>query len=113
MLQLALRTDSEFDAVKAVIVASDYSGFAVREVAGDNEHWHWYLEGDKYKTIRSFRTILLRKVPALVGNAGYSLKACDEKYENYWKYMCKGDSEGHGPNIAWSHGLLFSLNRLW
>lgn len=101
----ALRTDKEFDAVKAFIVEAGMSGFSVREEAGDNVHWHWYLETDLKP--QAFRSKLTRKVVGLKGNGAYSLKECDEAYERYWAYMCKGASNGQAPVVSWRHGLVF------
>lgn len=112
MLRLALRIDKSFDAVKEFIVSAGYSGFAVREVVGDNEHWHWYLEGDKYSSVQSFRVKLVKSVPELRGNGAYSVKQCDEHYEKYWQYMAKGDGEGATPVLSWRHGLLFTDEKM-
>lgn len=111
-LQIALRTDKDFNSVKKFVEERGFSGFAVREVADQNEHWHWYLEGDRFKSINSFRTTLTKTVPALKGNGGYSAKLCDNDVEKYWRYMCKGESDGAGAEIAWKHGLLWTDARL-
>lgn len=112
-LQIALRTDKDFENVKSFIVTKGFSGFAVRETTegGNNEHWHWFIEGDKYKNIQAFRVGLTKTVPTLKGNGGYSAKLCDADVEKYWRYMCKGDSEGAGAEVAWSHGLLWTTEK--
>lgn len=113
-LQIALRTDKDFDKVLKFIEEKGYSGFAVRETTedGNNEHWHWFIEGDKYRNVNNFRTHLTKNVPALKGNGGYSAKLCDADVEKYWRYMCKGSAEGQGAEIAWKHGLLWTDERL-
>lgn len=110
-LTIALRTDKEFEAVKSFVVEKGYSGFSVREVSGDNEHWHWYLSGDRFKNVQTFRVNLTKAVPSLRGNGNYSAKECDDEVEKYWRYMCKGEAEGTGAEIAWRHGLLWTDER--
>lgn len=106
----ALRTDKEFEKVKAFVESKNVSGWAVREVAGDNnEHFHWYLETDLKAP--AFRVALTRAVPELRGNAGYSLSEVKD-VEKYHRYMAKGEAEGAGPNRAWSHGLLWTDEKL-
>lgn len=111
-LRIALRTDKDFSGVRDFVVAKGYSGFSVREVSGENEHWHWYLEGDKYRNIQAFRVNLTKTVTELKGNGAYSAKVCDQDYEKYWAYMCKGESNGCGAQVAWKHGLLFTDEKL-
>jgi hypothetical protein len=112
-IQIALRTDKEFDLVKDFLETRGYSGFCVRETTegGNNEHYHWFLEGDKYKNMQVFRVNLTKTVPGLKGNGAYSAKQCDADVEKYWRYMCKGEAEGAGPEVAWKHGLLWTDER--
>lgn len=113
-LKIALRTDKDFDSVKNFLVEKGYSGFAVRETTegGNNEHWHWYLEGDKYRNMQTFRVNLTKAVTVLKGNGAYSAKECDEEVEKYWRYMCKGEAEGAGAEVAWRHGMLWTDERI-
>lgn len=105
MPYLALRTDKEFAKVRAVVDALGYGGFAVREVAGDsNEHWHWLLEGDK--ELKVLRNKLTRSVPEISGNGAYSLTLCRD-VEKYERYLCKGESEGAGVDVAWRNSLRY------
>lgn len=97
----AARTDKEFIKCRDFF-ASKCSGFAVREVSGDNEHWHWFLRSDT--RIQSLRVQLTRAVPEIGGNRGYSLKACDDD-TRYMQYICKGDGPQMMPEIAWRHGI--------
>lgn len=106
----ALRTDKAFVAVRDFVVARGYSGFAVREVAGDaNEHFHWYLECSL--KIAALRMALTRAIPDLRGNAAYSLSECKDA-EKYQRYMAKGESDGSGASYAWRHGLLWTDEKL-
>lgn len=108
-LKLALRTDNSYAEVKEFITSKSCSGFAVSETAGDsNPHHHWYIEINGYKNIQAFRCTLTRKIPTLKGNGSYSVKECDDDFERYWQYMCKGSGPGTGPDITWRHGLLFT-----
>lgn len=104
LYRYALRIDKEFDKVRDFVVGRGFSGFAVREVADGNEHWHWYLESDNIK-LNSFRPLLKRHVPGLAGNGSYSVKQCDSEVERYWRYCLKGEGENAGFEVAWRHGL--------
>jgi len=108
--RFALRTDKEFEKVRDFIVARGISGWCVREVAGEaNEHYHWYLETDL--KIQALRIALVRAVPELRGNAGYSLSDVKDA-EKYLRYMAKGESEGSGVSAAWRHGLVYTDEKL-
>lgn len=108
--RFALRTDKAFDKVRDFVAARGLSGWSVREVAGEaNEHYHWYLETDL--KIQALRIALVRSVPELKGNAGYSLSEVKDQ-EKYLRYMAKGESDGAGVAAAWRHGLLWSDEKL-
>lgn len=105
-MPFCLRTDAEFSKVKAWVESQNYGGFCVREtVQGANEHWHWLLLTEK--DVKAVRMSFKRKVPELAGNGKYSLTVCLEK-EKYERYMCKGESEGEGPEVVWRFGLEYS-----
>lgn len=103
----AARTDKSFDKVRDFF-ASKCSGLAVREVSGENEHWHWFLRSDT--KIASLRELLRRAVPELKGNGGYSLKDCPEP-DRYLQYICKGSGRGRFPEVSWSYGLDLDANK--
>lgn len=107
--KFALRTDRSFEAVRDFVVSKDISGFAVREVATDNEHWHWFLE--TRMKMNSFRELLRRAVPDLRGNGGYSVSQVKDE-SKYLRYMCKGDADGQGCEVAWKHGLLYTDEKI-
>lgn len=100
--EYAIRTDKEFSLVKPFIESlPEVSGFAVREISGDNEHWHWYVRTTK--KAQPLRVLLVKKVPALRGNAGYSVAECRD-VDKYHRYMCKGEAPEVPAEIAWTLG---------
>ena len=105
-LLIALRVDKELPAVLDFIGERGCGGFGVREVSNGNEHWHFLLETDKFRNIQSFRVTLTRVIPNLKGNAAYSATTVDD-VEKYERYMCKGNSEGESPEIAWRNSLKY------
>lgn len=107
VLKIALRVDKELGAVTTFLDAKGCGGFGVREIAGDNEHWHFLLETDKFKNLPAFRVALTRAVPDLKGNAAYSATAVND-LEKYVRYMCKGECEGVGPQVAWRNSMVYS-----
>jgi len=110
MAPLSLRTDTCFPEVKAWVIAQGFGGFAVREtVVGENEHWHWLLETEK--KIQAVRTSLNRAIPDLKGNGKYSLTEVKE-LDKYEKYLCKGESEGTGCEVAWRNSLLYDETKV-
>lgn len=100
--QYSLRTDKCFDQVKALLESKPIGGWCVREVSGDNEHWHWYLETDL--KIQALRNELNRKIPELKGNGAYSLTLVKD-LAKYNRYMAKGESANHEPEVAWRNGM--------
>lgn len=106
-LRVALRVDKCFPEVKAFIESKGCGGFGVREVAGDNEHWHFVLETDRFKNLQSFRVQLTKAVPGLKGNAAYSATKVED-IDKYYRYLCKGASEGEAAEVAWRNSLLFT-----
>lgn len=105
-----LRTDSLFDDVKSWVERQGFGGFAIREtVSGENEHWHWLLETDK--DLHPVRCSFNRALPALKGNGAYSLTQCRD-IDKYVRYLCKGDSEGAAPELAWSNSMVYDAAKL-
>ena len=105
-LKIALRIDKELAAVKSWLDEKGFGGIGVREVVGENEHWHFLVECD-YRNVQTFRTRLTNKIPGLKGNSAYSATAVVDlaKYE---RYLCKGDSEGVAVEVAWRSSLLYT-----
>lgn len=104
---IALRVDKGLDDVLSFLDMKGVGGFGVRECAVDNEHWHFYLETDAFKNLQSFRVALTRAVPELKGNGAYSATEVKDK-DKYWRYMCKGDTDGGGCWVVWRHSLVFT-----
>jgi hypothetical protein len=101
----SLRTDKCFSEVKALIESKPIGGWAVREVSGDNEHWHWYLQTDI--KIQALRNEFNRKIPELKGNGAYSLTLVKDT-DKYLRYMAKGEDRNHEAEVAWRNGILYS-----
>lgn len=124
----ALRVDHSFSGVCDWLNRNSIGGFCVREVSAGNatfrpsqaqeagsssasatgavnEHWHFLLWSDK--TVKQLRNSLLHAVPSLKGNGSYSLTLCRD-VEKYTRYMCKGESEGAGCEVAWSMGIQYT-----
>jgi len=95
--------------VKAWIAELSFGGFGVREVSGDNEHWHWLLTTEK--TYKAVRVSFNKRVPELKGNGAYSMSEVADlaKYE---RYLCKGESDGEGPEVIWSNSIEYAPDRL-
>lgn len=104
---IALRTDKAFAQVKAWVEKEELTGFAVREVVATNEHWHWLLRDVKARKLHALRVKLTRSVSELSGNGAYSMTECRD-VEKYERYLCKGESEGAGVDVAWRHSLEYS-----
>lgn len=105
-LVLALRTDKAFASVKAWIDSKAIGGWAVREVSGDNEHWHWLLETEAFRNVQSFRVLFTRACPELRGNSSYSVSEVKD-LEKYERYMAKGETQGVLPEVAWRNSVRY------
>jgi len=110
-LKISLRVDKSVAELKEFIDAREMGGFGVREVAGANEHWHFYLETDKYRNIQSFRVQLTKAILTLKGNGGYSATIVDD-IEKYERYLCKGNSDGESPEIAWRNSIVYTDDKI-
>jgi len=108
---IALRVDRDVADVKKFLDEKGCGGFGVREVADQNEHWHFLVETDKFKNLQSFRVNLTKSVPTLKGNASYSATAVDDEGK-YERYMCKGNSDGECPEIAWRNSLKYTDEKI-
>lgn len=78
----------------------------VYEVSGDNKHIHAIL--DSVKSIKQLRNSLTNSFPECVGNKGYSLKVCDDNYDAYIRYICKGSSPDEEPIVWTKQGLKYT-----
>lgn len=107
---ISLRTDLHLEKVKAWCTKEGHGGFAVREVAGEeNEHWHWLIETDK--NLVAVRRSFQRAIPELKGNGAYSLVEVRD-LEKYERYLCKGSSESEMPEVAWRHSILYTDEKI-
>lgn len=78
----------------------------VYEVAGDNKHIHAIL--DSVKSIKQLRNSFTNAFPECVGNKGYSLKLCDDNYDAYIRYICKGTAADEEPIVWTKQGLKYT-----
>lgn len=84
-----------------------FDGYIVAyEVAGDNKHVHCIL--DSAKTLKAVRSDFCRVMTECVGNKAYSLKVCDDDWEAYMRYICKGESAEVPPVIWFRNGLHYT-----
>lgn len=77
-----------------------------RELAATNPHLHIY--GDTELQYKGLQTSFRRAFPLHIGNESYSLKKCDGNYDDYLKYICKGDSKLEQPDIICRQGIDFT-----
>lgn len=105
MTYVALRIDGALTAVLTWLAEIAAGGFGVREVAGDNEHWHFLVESEK--TYKAVRCSFNKKVPELKGNGAYSMSEVED-LEKYERYLCKGESDGEGPEVVWRNSVKYT-----
>lgn len=111
MAQYALRLDFDRDVDRSPLSrwldGNSNRYLVVFETAeGENPHVHAIFHSDK--TIATLRQSFKRAFPSKTGNGAYSLKACDEDYDGYIRYMCKGQARGQGPDVVMRMGLEYS-----
>lgn len=103
MPRLALRFKGSVDHVLPLL--DRYAGryLATRENVGDeNEHVHVFLDTDADKrAVRKF----IQRTGHWTGNAGYSIKACEDDYAGFLDYICKGDSASVEPVVLGYQGF--------
>lgn len=113
MARFALRVDvptEDFKSKFCAYVKKSFDGYIVAyETAssGENNHVHCILERDG-KTLKAVRSAFCREFPESVGNKSYSLKPCDDDFQAYIRYICKGVDKDTPP-VIWCHnGLLYT-----
>lgn len=106
--RFALRVDiSDESKQKLIEWINKFDGYIlVREVAPSGAHCHAIL--DAHKDLKSVRNSFMRAFPELVGNKAYSLKECNDDYEAYIRYICKGDGKDQAPVVWGRCGLLYT-----
>lgn len=106
----ALRADVIGDSFQTDIVhwirSFDSYLLVFETAAGENPHVHAVIHSQlKIKQIRNSFTYKFKQHS---GNKAYSLKECDDEFDAYIRYMCKGSSEADAP-IVWAQcGLLYT-----
>lgn len=109
LYKLAVRIDKELSETKTFFESKNLAGFGVRECAGDNEHWHFYVE--TMIKPASLRVMLKRACPGLVGNGGYSVSDVRD-VDKYLRYIAKGESSGVMPEVVYQCGLLYTTEKI-
>jgi hypothetical protein len=109
LYKLAVRIDRDLSGAKEYFSSKEMAGFGVRECAGDNEHWHFYVE----TTIKpnSLRVLIKRACPTLVGNGAYSVSDVRD-VDKYLRYIAKGESSGVMPEVVYQCGLLWTTEKI-
>jgi len=106
-LRVCLRTDGEFEQVKAWVDKHGIGGFAVREGQdSENEHEHWLLFWGN-KTLKAVRSLFTREVPDLKGNGKYSMSEVED-LDKYVRYMCKGKADYIKPVVVWRNTMTYT-----
>lgn len=108
LFKYAVRIDKELQKFIGFLDSKNISGFGVREVSGDNEHWHFYIE--TLIKSSSFRVLVKRAVPEFKGNGSYSVSDVKD-LDKYMRYICKGDGPNLLPEVSWKLGPLWTDER--
>lgn len=110
MLLVAFRADVK-DGVREKLsswLSQNASSFlVVYEDPNGNPHVHGIIQAD-CDNIRGIRQSFTRRFPELVGNSGYSMKLCDDNFDAYIRYICKGVDVDHPPVVWFRQGLDYS-----
>lgn len=69
----------------------------------ENRHVHLILDSEK--DIKKVRNSFTKKFPDCSGNKGYSLKLCNDDFDAYIRYICKGTSVDEPPVLWGFQGL--------
>lgn len=85
-------------------------GYIVAHETADGENPHIHAIFTSTKTLKACRSHFARFCPDHKGNQAYSLKECDDDFEAYIRYICKGADRNSPPEI-WTHqGLDYSAD---
>lgn len=106
--KFALRVDVVDDAVKPALKAwldKHSVGYICAEENPEGVNKHVHLILDSVEDIKKLRNSLVRALPQVAGNKGYSLKVCDDDWDGYMRYICKGLSKDDEPVIWYRMGL--------
>lgn len=78
--------------------------FCVREDADSGSHFHAVLRTDR--KINAVRTAWKRHFPELTGNGSHSIVIVRD-LDKYHRYMCKGASPAHYPEVCGANGIQY------
>lgn len=73
---------------------------------GENEHIHAIFNSEK--TLKAVRNEFTRTCDAHKGNKMYSLKECNDDFDAYIRYICKGVDKKTPPDVWYHQGLDYS-----
>lgn len=106
-VRLALRADvtDGFRAQLDTFLGKVADGFIVAHETADGENPHIHAIISTHKTLKAVRSEFVRCCPSHKGNKMYSLKACDDDFQAYIRYICKGASRDSPPTIWTRLGL--------
>lgn len=77
-------------------------GYIVAHETADGENPHVHVIFTSKKTLKACRSAFARFCPEHKGNTAYSLKCCDDDFQAYIRYICKGADRNTPPTI-WTH----------
>lgn len=108
--RFALRADVRdgFRPQLDAFLAKVADGFIVAHETADGENPHVHAIFTSKKTLKNCRNAFARLCPNHTGNAAYSLKCCDDNFEAYIRYICKGADRNTPPEIWTYQGLDYS-----
>jgi len=105
-LRLTEHNHEDMELLSSFLSSKCSNFLACRETEASNPHAHVYgITGLSYKGLQ---TAVRRHFPQHIGNAGYSLKQCDNEVIDYLRYICKGDGEGEYPDVVCRQGLEYT-----
>lgn len=116
MAKFALRADV-FDGFKArlikwlgIVALGWIVAYEVATGTEENRHVHLILDSDW--DIKKIRNSFTRSFKELTGNSGYSLKLCNDDFEAYIRYICKGVDKDTPPVIWSRQGLDYTSSAI-
>lgn len=107
VLRYALRADvvdgfkDQLDKFLSKVATGWIVAYETKE--GENPHIHAIFNAAG--TLKSIRNHFVRICDKHKGNEMYSLKRCDDDYDAYIRYICKGDAKDKDPVIWTRQGL--------
>jgi len=106
-IRFALRADVKdgFRPKLDVFLGKCATGFIVAYETADGENPHIHAIFDAEKSLKAVRNLFVRTCDDHKGQKDYSLKVCDDNWEAYIRYICKGINKDSPPVIWTRQGL--------